>query len=85
MFRVAYLGLLSQLKSRADPAFLIRMGSNSEIFLSGLRKLFKRGKFLYFQTFFKNVVLRVCMFHHSILIITSSWDSINQFIKTCFL
>ena len=29
-----------------DPAFLIRGGPNSEIFLSDLRKLFKRDKFL---------------------------------------
>ena len=31
--------------TRADPAFVIRGGPNSEHFLSNLRKLLKKGKF----------------------------------------
>ena len=31
--------------SVAEPAFVIRVGPNSEHFLSNLRKLLKRGKF----------------------------------------
>ena len=40
---------MNQYNVGADPAFLIRRGPNSEIFLSDLRKLFKRDKFFVLQ------------------------------------
>ena len=54
----------------ADPAFVIRGGPNSEHFLSNVRKLLKRGKFLLTTQSF---------------IVKKNWVYINQFIKTCFL
>ena len=56
--------------ARADPAFVIRGGPNSEHFLSNLRKLIKGGKF--FLT-------------TESLIVKRNWVYTNQFIKTCFL
>ena len=34
----------------ADPAFFIRNGTNSEMFVSDIRKLFKKGKFFIVPT-----------------------------------
>ena len=69
-------------KRRADPAFLIRGGPNSEIFLLDLRKLLKRN---WVFCSIENLTFRVSTFYQSVLIITRNWVYINHILVTIYL